>query len=58
MRGAGSFSKAVAAVVGSNDRGLLPIVTATEIASAAHAGEGMYERFRGFLMAMASRSRA
>ena len=34
-----------------NDRGLLPIVTATEIASAGHAGEGMYERFRDFLMA-------
>jgi hypothetical protein len=51
VRGAGSFSKAVAAIVRLNDRGLLPIVTATEIARAAHAGEGMYERFRGFLMA-------
>ena len=51
VRGAGSFSKAVAAIVMLSDRGLLPIVTATAIASAAPAGEGMYERFRVFLMA-------
>jgi MoaA/NifB/PqqE/SkfB family radical SAM enzyme len=51
VRGAGSFARAVAAIVRLNDRGLLPIVTATEIASAEHPGERMYERFRGFLMA-------
>ena len=51
VRGAGSFSRAVAAIVRLNDRGLLPIVTATEIASAEHPGEGMYERFRDFLIA-------
>jgi hypothetical protein len=33
-----------------HERGLLPIVTATEITSHEHAGgRGMYERFRGFL---------
>jgi AdoMet-dependent heme synthase len=51
VRGAGSFSKAVAAIVMLSDRGLLPIVTATASASAAPAGEGMYERFRASLMA-------
>jgi uncharacterized Fe-S cluster-containing radical SAM superfamily protein len=51
VRGAGSFSRAVAAIVMLNERGLLPIVTATEIASGEHAGEGMYERFRDFLTA-------
>src|SRR5439155_1076462 len=51
VRGAGSFSRAVAAIVRLNDRGLLPIVTATEIASAEHPGVGMYERFRDFLIA-------
>ncbi len=49
VRGAGSFSKAVAAITRLNDRGLLPIVTATEFTSAEHAGPGTYERFRDFL---------
>jgi len=50
IRGAGAFDKAVRAIRILHDRGLLPIVTATEITSHEHAGGlGMYERFRGFL---------
>jgi sulfatase maturation enzyme AslB (radical SAM superfamily) len=50
IRGAGSFDKAVRAIQLLHERGLLPIVTATEITSHEHAGgRGMYERFRGFL---------
>ena len=49
VRGAGSFSKAIGAITRLNDRGLLPIVTATEFTSAEHAGPGTYERFRDFL---------
>jgi sulfatase maturation enzyme AslB (radical SAM superfamily) len=50
IRGAGAFDKAVYAIQLLHERGLLPIVTATEITSHEHAGgRGMYERFRGFL---------
>jgi len=50
VRGAGAFDKAVRAIQLLHERGLLPIVTATEITSHEHAaGPGMYERFRGFL---------
>ena len=50
VRGAGAFDKAVRAIQLLHERGLLPIVTATEITSHEHAGgRGMYERFRGFL---------
>lgn len=50
VRGAGVFDKAVRAIQLLHERGLLPIVTATEIMSHEHAGgRGMYERFRGFL---------
>jgi hypothetical protein len=50
IRGAGSFDKAVHAIQLLHERGLLPIVTATEITSHEHAGgRGMYDRFRGFL---------
>ncbi|HEV2054447.1 MAG TPA: radical SAM protein [Methylomirabilota bacterium] len=50
VRGAGAFNKAVRAIQLLHERGLLPIVTATEITSHEHAGgRGMYERFRGFL---------
>ncbi len=50
VRGAGAFDKAVRAIRLLHERGLLPIVTATEITSHEHAGgRGMYERFRGFL---------
>lgn len=51
IRGAGAFARAVDAISRLHERGLLPIVTATEIASHAHGGgRGMYERFRDFLM--------
>ena len=50
IRGEGVFDKAVQAILLLHERGLLPIVTATEITSHEHAdGRGMYERFRGFL---------
>jgi MoaA/NifB/PqqE/SkfB family radical SAM enzyme len=50
IRGAGAFDKAVRAIQLLHERGLLPIVTATEITSHEHAGgRAMYERFRGFL---------
>ena len=50
IRGAGAFDKAVHAIQLLHDRGLLPIVTATEITSREHSdGRGMYDRFRGFL---------
>ena len=52
IRGAGAFDKALAAMCLLHERGLLPIVTATEITSGEHPGEGgMYERFRDFLLA-------
>ncbi|MGH7349389.1 MAG: radical SAM protein [Candidatus Rokuibacteriota bacterium] len=50
IRGEGAWAKAVEAVRLLRERGLLPIVTATEITRAEHpAGSGMYERFRDFL---------
>lgn len=52
IRGAGAWAKAVEAVRLLRERGLLPIVTATEITRDEHpAGSGMYERFRDFLHA-------
>ena len=52
IRGAGAFDKAMDAVRRLHERGLLPIVTATEITSREHAdGRAMYERFRDFLTA-------
>ena len=52
IRGAGAFNKAVDAIGSLHERGLLPIVTATEITSREHSdGRGMYERFRDFLKA-------
>jgi len=52
IRGAGAFDKAMDAVRRLHERGLLPIVTATEITCGEHAdGRGMYERFRDFLTA-------
>ena len=52
IRGAGAFDKAMDAVRHLYERGLLPIVTATEITRGEHAdGRGMYERFRDFLTA-------
>ena len=52
IRGTGAFDKAMDAVRRLYERGLLPIVTATEITSREHAdGRAMYERFRDFLTA-------
>jgi AdoMet-dependent heme synthase len=49
VRGAGAFAKTVAALRRLEARGLLPIVTATEILKTETSG-GMYERFRAFLL--------
>jgi MoaA/NifB/PqqE/SkfB family radical SAM enzyme len=50
IRGEGAWAKAVEAVRRLRERGLLPIVTATEITAAAHPGpETMHGRFRDFL---------
>ncbi|HEY7251976.1 MAG TPA: radical SAM protein, partial [Methylomirabilota bacterium] len=50
VRGEGAWAKAVEAVRLMRGRGLLPIVTATEITRDEHGtGPGMYERFRDFL---------
>jgi MoaA/NifB/PqqE/SkfB family radical SAM enzyme len=50
VRGEGAWAKAVEAVRLMRERGLLPIVTATEITRDEHGtGPGMYERFRDFL---------
>src|SRR6266545_5109988 len=52
IRGSGAWAKAVRAVRLLNDRGLVPIVTATEILDAEHRdAPGMYQRFRDFLLA-------
>ena len=48
VRGRGAWAKAVQAIQRLHARGLLPIVTATEIS----AGGGLYERFRDFLLAL------
>lgn len=53
VRGHGAWSRAVQAIRLLDDRGLLPIVTATELLSADHAGgPGTYDRFRDFLRAL------
>ena len=52
VRGRGAWAKAVGAVRLLNDRGLVPIVTATEILSPETVeGGGMYQSFRDFLLA-------
>lgn len=50
IRGAGSWARAVSAIKLLDARGLLPIVTATEILADPPAGAGMYQRFRQFLI--------
>ena len=53
IRGPGAFDKAVRAIQLLHERGLLPIVTATEITSHEHAGgPRIYERFRAFLTSL------
>lgn len=50
IRGEGAWAKALEAVRLLRGRGLLPIVTTTEITRGEHpAGAGMYQRFRDFL---------
>jgi MoaA/NifB/PqqE/SkfB family radical SAM enzyme len=50
VRGEGAWAKAVAAVRRLKARGLLPIVTATEITRDAHSGPGgLHARLRDFL---------
>jgi organic radical activating enzyme len=50
VRGRGAWAKAVRAVRLLNERGLVPIVTATELLAAEAAdGRPMYDRFREFL---------
>jgi MoaA/NifB/PqqE/SkfB family radical SAM enzyme len=52
VRGPGAWAKAVRAVRLLNERGLVPIVTATEILDAGHpTAAGIYQRFRDFLLA-------
>ena len=51
IRGKGTFAKAVRALTLLHDRGLLPILTATEILmDELPDGNGMYERFRDLLL--------
>jgi len=53
VRGPGAWEKAVAAVRRLDTRGLLPIVTATEILTATSEGRpGTYQRFRDFLLSL------
>ncbi len=53
IRGKGAFAKAVRALQLLYSRGLLPIVTATEILrDELPEGTGMYERFRDFLLSL------
>jgi MoaA/NifB/PqqE/SkfB family radical SAM enzyme len=51
VRGAGAWARAVEAIRRLHARGLLPIVTATEISGGA-AAAGLYERFRDFLLGL------
>ena len=51
VRGTGAWAKAVQAIRRLHARGLLPIVTATEISSGG-ATTGLYERFRDFLLSL------
>jgi MoaA/NifB/PqqE/SkfB family radical SAM enzyme len=49
VRGDGAWARAVRAIERLHARGLLPIVTATEITSGERSA-GLYERFRDFLI--------
>jgi MoaA/NifB/PqqE/SkfB family radical SAM enzyme len=53
VRGPGAWARAVAAIRRLHARGLLPIVTATEILAGARGdGGGAYERLRDFLLSL------
>jgi AdoMet-dependent heme synthase len=49
IRGRGSFDRALRAIRHLQTRGLLPILTATEVEPAA-SGDGLYDRLRGLLL--------
>ena len=55
VRGPGAWVRAVRAVRLLNERGLVPIVTATEIVADDGEGPGTYARFREFLLAQGVR---
>lgn len=56
IRGRGAWAEAVRAIRLLDARGLLPIVTATEILSGEYPpGGGTYERFRDFLLSLGIR---
>jgi AdoMet-dependent heme synthase len=52
VRGRGAWTKAVQAIQRLHARGLLPIVTATEIGRGGGDTTGLYEQFRDFLRAL------
>lgn len=53
VRGRGAWARAVQAIRLLDERGLLPIVTATEVLSLEHpGGPATYDRFRGFLLSL------
>jgi AdoMet-dependent heme synthase len=53
VRGKGAFAKAVRAMQLLHARGLLPILTATEVLQdELPAGSGLYERFRNFVLSL------
>ena len=53
IRGEGAWAAAIRTLRRLEDRGLLPIVTATDVLSAESApGGGMYQRFRDFLLSL------
>jgi sulfatase maturation enzyme AslB (radical SAM superfamily) len=53
IRGAGAFARTVATLRRLDARGMLPIVTVTEILADEAAAEGsLYERFHGFLRSL------
>jgi len=53
IRGEGSWARAVAAIMRLHARGILPIVTATDVLGRADGGPvSLYERFRDFLVGL------
>jgi AdoMet-dependent heme synthase len=50
IRGRGAFERALRAIRRLEARGLLPILTATEVETAAPAGDGLYDRLRRLLL--------
>jgi MoaA/NifB/PqqE/SkfB family radical SAM enzyme len=52
VRGEGAWARAVRTIRLLHDRGLLPIVTVTDVLASDHAGQATYDRFRDFLRAL------